>query len=251
MTLAIRPISHHDLMPWRARYRAQANCQIVRDSIIGRGMADAFAVYEADEFLGYGAIWNKHYPGQLMEFYVPPAFEARAIVIARELLTFTHATHIEAQTNMPLMHRVLQQLATEIHCEAILFEESGPTNLPAPPGALFRAKAPSDEGSIFAHHHEPVGDCVIELNGEIVATGGYLCHYNPPYGDIYMEVHEPHRRRGIGSYLIQELKRVARENGKTPAARCDPDNIASRRTLERAGFAVCGEMLAGRVRSYS
>ena len=29
-----------------------------------------------------------------------------------------------------------------------------------------------------------------------------------PYGDLFMEVDEPHRRRGYGGYLIQELKRA-------------------------------------------
>jgi GNAT superfamily N-acetyltransferase len=35
-------------------------------------------------------------------------------------------------------------------------------------------------------------------------------HYNPPYGDVYMEVAEPFRRRGLGAYLVQELKRIVR-----------------------------------------
>lgn len=55
---------------------------------------------------------------------------------------------------------------------------------------------------------EGVGEWMIESAGEIVATGGILFHYNPPYGDIYMEVAEPHRRLGCGSYLVQEPKRT-------------------------------------------
>jgi hypothetical protein len=49
----------------------------------------------------------------------------------------------------------------------------------------------------------------LELNGETVATGGLLFHYNRPYGDIYMDVPESHRRRGFGAYIVQELKRAA------------------------------------------
>jgi GNAT superfamily N-acetyltransferase len=82
----------------------------------------------------------------------------------------------------------------------------------------------------------------------VVASGGVLTHYNPPYGDIYMEVDEAYRRRGIGSYLVQELKRVAYLKGNVPAARCNAANAVSRKTLERAGFAVCGEMQVGLVR---
>ena len=70
----------------------------------------------------------------------------------------------------------------------------------------------------------------------VVANGGILYHYNRPYGDIYMEVAEAYRRRGIGSYFVQELKRICYEGGSIPCARCNPDNTASRKTLQKAGF---------------
>ena len=60
-----------------------------------------------------------------------------------------------------------------------------------------------------------------------------------------MEVDEPHRRRGYGSYLIQELKRVAYEMGKVPAARCNVANAASRATLQKAGLLPCARLLTG------
>ncbi len=62
-----------------------------------------------------------------------------------------------------------------------------------------------------------------------------------------MEVAEEARRQGVGSSLVQELKRVCYEAGKIPAARCDPANIASRRTLEKAGFLPCARVLVGTV----
>lgn len=80
-----------------------------------------------------------------------------------------------------------------------------------------------------------------------MATGGLLYHYNPPYGDIYMEVAEPFRLRGLGSYLVQELKRVCREGGHVPAVRCGTDNAGSRLTLQRAGMSPCGRIVSGRV----
>jgi GNAT superfamily N-acetyltransferase len=62
-----------------------------------------------------------------------------------------------------------------------------------------------------------------------------------------MEVDEPYRRRGFGSYLVQELKRIAYEGGHVPAARCNAANVASRRTLEKAGMLPCGRILTGDV----
>lgn len=86
---------------------------------------------------------------------------------------------------------------------------------------------------------------MIDLDGEIVATGGVLQHYNPPFADLHMEVAEPFRRRGVGSYLVQELKRECRAIGRIPAARCSPGNLASRTCLERAGLLPCARMLRG------
>jgi GNAT superfamily N-acetyltransferase len=84
-------------------------------------------------------------------------------------------------------------------------------------------------------------------NGAVAATGGILFHYNPPYGDIYMAVAEPFRRRGYGSYLVQELKRTCYGMGKIPAARCNASNAASRATLQKAGFLPCARILSGQI----
>jgi GNAT superfamily N-acetyltransferase len=60
-----------------------------------------------------------------------------------------------------------------------------------------------------------------------------------------MDVDEPFRQRGLGSYLVQELKRLAYGLDAIPAARCNPHNVASRRTLQRAGFEPYASILTG------
>ena len=62
-----------------------------------------------------------------------------------------------------------------------------------------------------------------------------------------MEVAEPFRRRGLGAYLVQELKRVAYELGSVPCARCNPDNVASRKTLQKAGLVPDAHVLNGSI----
>jgi GNAT superfamily N-acetyltransferase len=87
------------------------------------------------------------------------------------------------------------------------------------------------------------GEWLLEVNGTVAGKGGILFHYNRPYGDIYMEVNEPFRRRGLGSYFVQELKRLCYEIGAIPGARCNPSNVASRQTLQRAGFVPVAHIL--------
>lgn len=81
-----------------------------------------------------------------------------------------------------------------------------------------------------------------------MVRGGYLCHYNPPYADVHMEVEEAWRQRGIGAWFVQEVRRAALAAGKVPAARCDVTNLLSRRTLERGGLVCCGEIVEGSLR---
>jgi GNAT superfamily N-acetyltransferase len=113
------------------------------------------------------------------------------------------------------------------------------------PGATFRRVTAADWDRIFEHTVEGVGDWLLEVDGVLVATGGILLHYNPPYGDIFMEVDGTRRRQGYGSYLIQELKRACYEMGRIPAARCAVSNAASRAALQRAGLWPCARILTG------
>lgn len=238
MTIEVRRASFEEVRALRERHRGEADCQIVHHSALPRGLAVPWLVLVDGRTAGHAGVWNRYYEGRIVEFYVLPRFRPRASDLFREVVAASGATGMEAQTNMPLMAAMLEAWARDVVEEKILFEQGATTSLVCP-GARFRRAMSGDDG--------PDGEWVLEAEGRVVAAGGVLYHYNPPYGDVYMEVVEGSRRRGFGSYLVQELKRVCREGGKTPAARCDPANAASRRTLEKAGFVVCGRLLAGRV----
>ncbi|MGH7540453.1 MAG: GNAT family N-acetyltransferase, partial [Gemmatimonadota bacterium] len=96
---------------------------------------------------------------------------------------------------------------------------------------------------------EPVGDYVVVSGGHVVATGGFLLHYNMPFADLYMEVREDCRRRGLATFLLQELKKECYLAGRVPAARCGLRNLASRGALTKAGLRACGFMLMGTARN--
>ena len=56
------------------------------------------------------------------------------------------------------------------------------------------------------------------------------------YGDIGMIVAEEHRRKGVGTYIIIQLKEHCYKKNIKPMASCDSKNIASINTLIKAGF---------------
>lgn len=209
-------------------------------------MADPYMLRSGSRVVGYGGVWNSFDPGRVMEFFVADSGRELEVAAFQCLVRASGAIEIEAQTNMPQMLRMLRAFGGEAHEDRILFGEGTATDLPNP-GGTFRHAAPSDDRSLFSATPETLAEWVIERDGLIVAEGGVLFHYNPPYGDVFMEVADSERGRGYGSYLVQELRRVCREMGKVPAARCRPENLASRRALERAGMVECGKLIVAKV----
>jgi GNAT superfamily N-acetyltransferase len=132
----------------------------------------------------------------------------------------------------------------DIASDAILFRDGLVTQLSLQ-GVVFRKFAPRDAGRVLGRTQDEENEWVLESGGEIVAAGGVLFHYNPPYGDIYVEVVDGRRGQGYGSFLVQELKRQAYAVGKIPAARCNVANVASRRALQKAGMLPCARILTG------
>ena len=250
MECSAKPVSAEELLLWRDMYRQEMNCQIVHDSLHARkGWTQSYALLIGGAIAGYGSVVSAG-PWQgkptVFEFYVLPRNRSRVFDLFGALLAASKAVMINTQTNDPLLSVMLHTFAHSIATESIIFNDPLTTARTAQ-GALLRRATPGDAGDIFPHHHEPVGGWLVEVEGKIAATGGILFHYNRPYGDIYMEVAEPFRGRGLGCYLVQELKRVCYEQGSVPAARCNPSNIASRKTLQKAGFVPCGHILNGSV----
>jgi GNAT superfamily N-acetyltransferase len=235
-----------EVLALRELHRAEMGCQIVRDSWHGRGWTDCYLLHLRGRVVGYGLVAGAGAGPRdaVVELFVHPADRGAALPLFRQLVAASGARTIEAQTNDRLLMLALDDCTARLELGAVLFEDAFTTELEAP-GAAFRRRAAGD--TIFAHAVEPVGEWVLEAEGEVVATGGILFHYNPPYGDLHMEVAEPFRRRGYGSYLVQELKRTCREMGKVPAARCNAANAASRSTLQRAGLLPCARLVTASI----
>ncbi|MDE2126068.1 MAG: GNAT family N-acetyltransferase [Armatimonadetes bacterium] len=240
MDVTVERVEFEAVQPMRELYRHEAGCQIIHYSALPRKLADPWQIAVDGRPAGYAGIWNKYDPGRLMEFYLLPHLRAEAAPIFRQLLQTSGATEMEAQTNLPLMLLMFLDCVPAISVENVLFYDALTTSLPSPGGTFRRAATDGEK------EH---GEWLIEVNGESAAWGGALYHYNEPYGDIFMATAEAHRRRGYGSYLVQEVKRETWQRGKTPSARCNADNLASRRTLQKAGMWPCGRLLTGKVKS--
>lgn len=231
----------------RALFLQETNFQVRYNACHERGWTDSYVLTIDDLDIGYGSIKGQEISGRdtVFEFFVIPSFRKLSSILFRELLSASCAKYIECQSNDLLLSSMLYEFSRNIGADAVLFEDHTVTEHVIP-GAVVRRRR--DQDRVFKHHVEPLGDYVVALEGEVVATGGFMLHYNRPFADLYMEVREDCRRRGYGSFLLQELKKECYRAGRVPAARCGLQNTASQATLIKAGLRVCGFMLKGQVR---
>lgn len=230
----------------RALFLQETNCQIRYDACHARGWTDAYLLVVDDLTVGYGSIKGQDLKDRdtVFEYFVVKPFRKRSSELFRQLLAVSGAQYIECQSNDTLLSPMLYEFSPSVSAGVVLFEDYAVTEHIIS-GALVRPRRSDDQ--VHEHKTEPVGTYVVERNGEVVATGGFLLHYNRPFADLYMEVREDCRRQGIGSFLLQEVKKQCYLAGRVPAARCDIRNVASRAALLKAGLRVCGFMLLGKV----
>lgn len=235
------------ILPLRVLFLQEASCQIRYNACHEREWTDSYLLTLDDAVTGYGSIKGREVADRdtVFEFFVIPPLRKHSVELFGQLLALAQPKWIECQSNDPLLPSMLFEFAHDISADTVLFEDHCVTDLSFP-GLVVRRRRQADH--IFVHGAEPVGDYVAELDGEVVATGGFLLHYNHPFADLYMEVREDCRGRGIASFLLQAIKRECYLAGRVPAARCPKENAGSRGALLKAGMRICGYMLTGSLR---
>lgn len=248
MPVSLIKTNLQEILYLRNLFLQENNFQIRYNACHERGWTDSYLLIYNNEKIGYVSIkGNEDLKDRdtVFEFYIIPSFRNLSPVAFLELLQVSKAGFIECQSNDLLLTSLLYQFARNINSNVILFEDGFTPDIKTKK-VLFRKRNNND--AVFEHTSEPVGDYVLELNKQIVATGGFLLHYNMPFADLYMEVEAAHRKKRFGSFLIQELKRECYLAGRVPAARCNIDNIASKSTLLKAGLKIAGYMLLAEVK---
>ena len=253
-TLAAMPpkatlVTDNAILPLRTRFRQEMNCQIVHDSIhTRRGWTSSYEL-QLDGTAGFGAIaiagpWTNK--PTIFEFYVLPEYRSRAFDLFEAFVDASAARYMEIQSNDTVLAVMLHTYACDIRSEKIVFADELTTALPAN-GAVLQQLTSDEEIHLSIAERAGQAEWQLQVDGQPAGNGAILFHYNQPYCDLAMEIAEPFRRRGFGSYLVQELKRAAYQLGSLPCARCNPDNVASRRTLQRAGLVPFAHILNGTI----
>jgi GNAT superfamily N-acetyltransferase len=244
MDFDITKTSLSEIADLRKQFLHANRIQFICNKCHDYGWADTYLFSLNGNKIGYGSVWGTDHRQDrdtIFEYYLIAPYEKHASSIFSAFITTTNTTYIESQTNDPLLTAMLYEYADNIKAETILFADHHKTDLSFP-GIAFRPRKFDDDTNDNS-------DFFLEAEGQIVASGGLMLNYNFPYADIYMQVKEPFRQLGYGSFIVQELKSVAYAAGRVPAARCNINNHMSKATLQKAGFSVCGFRLKADMRS--
>ncbi len=231
------------IAPLRALFLQENNFQFIYDKCHRHGWADVW-LFEIDgNAIGYGSVWGKDKREDrdtIFEYYLLPEYRKLSNIIFPQFYEIAKVGFVESQSNDAFLTSMLYEYCKNVNAEAILFKDQYTTDF-AIPGLIFRKQI----------HKDNTGEddgYVLELGGEVVATGGFVWNYNLPFIDMYYEVKENFRRRGFASFITQELKREAYRMARVPAARCNINNHASKATLIKAGMQPCGFILVGTIK---
>lgn len=244
MRVKVAKTNLENIQSFRVIFLQENHFQFTYNKCHQYGWADTWLVELNGVQAGYGAVWGqskREDRDAIFEFFLLKPYRKFASTVFDEFVSVAGITYIECQSNDFLITSMLYEFADDIIAEAILFEDQVETHLSIP-GVRFGRKPP--EGNSGAD----MGGYYLEQQGEIVAGGGFMLNYNFPYADIYMDVKEPYRQKGLGSLMVQELKKEIYRMGRVPGARCNITNRASKATLLKAGFTPCGFRLKGTIK---
>ena len=244
MNLKVTRTNLEEIRRFRDLFLYENKFQFVYNKCHDYNWADTYLFITDKTKIGYGSVWGKDKREDrdtIFEFYLTAPYKKFASTVFPKFIAASNVTHIECQSNDLFLSSMLYEYARNINAEAILFEDHYTTDLKIE-GATFKKTKPGDDTRFDPNEY------VLEINGEIVATGGFVRNYNLPYIDMFMEVKEDYRQKGFGSFIVQELKKEAYLQKRVPAARCNIDNKASKATLLKAGLKVCGCILVGEIK---
>ncbi len=227
----------------RSLFLQENNFQFVHNKCHLYGWADEYLFSSNGIKIGYGSVWGqkkREDRDAIFEFYIIKPYRKFSNNLLLKLYESSKASFIECQSNDLLLSSMLYEYSQDINAEAILFEDDFQTNFEISDVTFQRGTEDATNNYDVRY--------ILKLKDEVVATGGLMLNYNLPYADLYYEVNENYRRRGLGSFMVQELKKEAYRISRVPAARCNITNTVSKATLLKAGFKVCGNILKGTIK---
>lgn len=223
------------------------------------GFAPHYLLLAGGDVAGYCALSTAN---ALLEFYVSDP--GRATALFAFVLAETGAPTAVAGTIDPGYLSLCLDHQQKVAINTYLFQTLPSLQPPAPsPHTIFRMGMQADVDMLvdFYGRHDAYEDLasieagfgdrvgyvrhMVQQGQVLLLTAGATllgigeCRFSqsqPAYADVGMIVGCDHRRQGWGTYILQQLVSYCGQHGRQAICSCTAGNIASRKTIEKAGF---------------
>ena len=239
----------------------------LRDDYLGALSAPMDGMWEST-VIAHAAFWEIHDQEQrigyfclganqeLLRFHLYENALDRAQAIFEWMLSTYSIQQATASTIEPLYFSLCLDVQSNITLHSYLFRDNQPRVLPSGLSAgLFRKADKRELEEIVRFYQANVegpGEWIETfLNARLmrdelfvlyddhtlVATGECIpSQRQPPHADLGMVVARSYRGRGVGSFLLTQLKQRCYAAGWKPICSCEASNRASKKAIEKAGF---------------
>ncbi len=215
--------------------------------------ATFWEIQDREQHVGYFCLGSSH---ELLRFHLWENYLDRAQEIFHWMISTCSIQHAMTSTIEPLYFSLCLDVQRTIALHSYLFRDNQPRELSSGLSkSLFRKAEKSeldDMVRFYQANTEGSGEWIetflnAHLNREevfvlydqqtLVATGECIpSQKQPPYADLGMVVARSYRGRGVGSFLLTQLKNHCYEAGWKPICSCEASNHASKKAIEKAGF---------------
>lgn len=215
--------------------------------------ATFWEIQDREQRVGYFCIGSNQ---KLLRFYLRENYLDRAQEIFYWIISTYNIQHAITSTIEPLYFSLCLDVQRNITIHSYLFRDNQFRDLSSGlTESLFRKaekRELDDMVRFYQANTEGSGEWIeaflnAHLNREelfvlydqqtLVAAGE--CIPSPkqlPYADLGMVVARSYRGRGVGSFLLTQLKMHCYKEGWKPICSCEASNHASRKAIEKAGF---------------
>ncbi len=215
--------------------------------------ASFWQIQDREQHAGYFCIGSNRY---LLRFHLLKNYQNRAQEIFRWIISTYDIQHAITSTIEPLYFSLCLDVQTSVTLHSYLFRDNSRIELSSGLSTSIFRKAEKRELDDIVHfyqaHTKGSGEWIeaflnARLNREelfvlcdrqtLVATGECIPNQKQlPYADLGMVVAQPYRGRGLGSFMLSQLKNHCYKAGWKPICSCAADNHASKKAIEKAGF---------------
>jgi GNAT superfamily N-acetyltransferase len=212
-----------------------------------------WGIQEREQLVGHFCIGSNQ---DLLRFHLWASHLDQAQEIFHRIVSTYNVQQAMASTIEPLYFSLCLDVQRSITPVSYLFRDHQPRNLPSSlSGDRFRKAEPSEFDAIVRFYQvntDGPGEWIepflsAHLNREelfvvydqrtLVAVGECIpSQRQAPYADLGMVVDRAYRGRGVGSYLLTQLKGHCYAVGWKPICSCEVSNHASKKAIEKAGF---------------